>query len=74
MAWAGGGATLIALFSIRAVSGAEFAFASLALLPVIWSAWVTGRAGGWVMALLASATWIAGDLASDREFSNAWVP
>ena len=74
VAWAGGGATLIALFSIRAVSGAEFAFASLALLPVIWSAWVTGRAGGWVMALLASATWIAGDLASDREFSSPSVP
>lgn len=74
VAWAGGGATLIALFLIRAATGAEFAFASLALLPVIWSAWVTGRAGGWVMALLASATWIAGDLASDREFSNAWVP
>ncbi|MBT9598225.1 MAG: GGDEF domain-containing protein [Vitreoscilla sp.] len=74
VAWAGGGATLIALFSIRAVSGAEFAFMSLALLPVIWSAWVTGRAGGRVMALLASATWIAGDLASDREFPSAWVP
>lgn len=74
VAWAGGGATLIALFLIRASSGAEFAFASLALLPVIWSAWVSGRAGGWVMALLATATWIAGDLASDREFSSAWVP
>lgn len=74
LAWAGGGVMLVALFSIRAVSGAEFAFASLALLPVMWSAWVTGRVGGCVMALLASATWIAGDLASDREFPRPWVP
>lgn len=74
LAWASGGVTLMALFSIRAASGAEFAFASLALLPVIWSAWVTGRLGGWVMALLAASTWIAGDLASDREFPSLWVP
>jgi diguanylate cyclase (GGDEF)-like protein len=74
VAWTGGGATLIALFSIRAASGAEFAFASLALLPVILCAWITGRTGGWVMALLASVMWIAGDLASDREFSSTWIP
>ena len=65
---------LIALFLIRVASGAEFAFASLALLPVMWTAWTTGRQAGWLMALLASATWIAGDLASDRAFSKSWVP
>jgi diguanylate cyclase (GGDEF)-like protein len=74
VAWAGGVAALVALFLIRVASGAEFAFASLALLPVMWSAWTTGRKAGWVMALLAAATWVAGDLASDREFSPSWVP
>ena len=72
--WAGAITMLVTLFLIRVASGAEMAFASLALLPVIWSAWTLGRAPGWVIALLAAATWIAGDLASGREFSRSWVP
>lgn len=72
--WFGAIGLLLMLFAVRAGSGAEFAFATLALLPVIWIAWEQGRAAGLMMALLAAASWIAGDIGAEREFPNAWVP
>jgi diguanylate cyclase (GGDEF)-like protein len=59
---------------IRTATGAEFAFASLALLPVMLIAWVAGRNAGVGMALLACAAWVIGDIASAKHAWTSWVP
>lgn len=59
---------------IRTVTGAEFAFASLALLPVMLVAWVAGRNAGLCMALLACAAWVVGDIASGKHLWTSWMP
>ncbi|MBC7469242.1 MAG: GGDEF domain-containing protein [Ramlibacter sp.] len=73
LAWLISVAVVAALGALRAVTGAEFAFASLGLLSVPLMAWVAGRKAGVVNAALASATWIVGDIASGRDLTD-WIP
>lgn len=74
LAWLVAVTAIFSLGTIRAATGAEFAFASLGLLPVLLIAWVTGRTAGFFAAALATATWIAGDIVSERHFSSSWIP
>lgn len=62
------------LGTLRAATDAEFAFATIALLPVLVISWFEGRYLGLLIAFLASAMWATGDLASDRQFGALWVP
>lgn len=81
--WVGWGRWLMSLISlsiiillgiIRVKTDAEFAFASLALLPVIVITWFGGRRYGELFALIATIMWLMSDLTSDKQYSFVWVP
>jgi len=59
---------------LQVATEAEFAFASLELLPVLVIAWVGGKRNGLIVAFLAAATWAVSDIASEREHSAQWIP
>jgi len=65
---------IAALGAIRHATDAEYAFASMALLPVLVLAWMGGRGPGLLLAALSALMWLATDLSSDRSFSASWVP
>ena len=50
-------ALIVALGTLRIATQAKFAFASLMLFPVIVGSWLSGRPGGWLLAVIASALW-----------------
>ncbi len=58
----------------RMATDAKFAIASLAIIPVLAIAWLGGRKNGLLMAFLAAAIWDVGDIASNRQYSAAWIP
>lgn len=66
--------SIIPLSEFRAATDAEFTLSSLALLPVLVIAWLGGNRNGLLMALLAAAVWIVGDIASGRQFNAPWIP
>lgn len=74
LAWVVAVSVILALGAIRVATAAEFAFASLGLLPVLLIAWIAGRASGMVCAGLAATTWLIGDIASERDYSSDWIP
>lgn len=59
---------------IRVKTDAEFAFASLVLLPVIVVAWFGGKRYGVFLAFIASIMWLMSDLTSNQQFSFSWIP
>lgn len=67
-------AVILVLGLIRKATDAEFAFASLALVPVLFTAWISGKWGGLLTAALAAGMWAVGDIASDRQFEALWIP
>ena len=73
-AWSICAAAAFLLGALRTATDAEYAFASLVLLPVLIIAWFGGRRNGLSMAFLAAAMWAAGDLASERQFGAQWIP
>ncbi|MBT9502898.1 MAG: GGDEF domain-containing protein [Burkholderiaceae bacterium] len=73
LAWLVGAGLLALLAALRAATNAEFAFASFALLPVIWVAWAAGRHHGLAIATLAAGTWVAGDIGSDQQQWSSWI-
>ncbi|MDH5264171.1 MAG: GGDEF domain-containing protein [Betaproteobacteria bacterium] len=72
--WSASLGAIILLGAIRSATDAEYAFASLALLPILALAWFLGLVPGLAAAILAATTWIVADFASDRQFSSTWVP
>jgi len=73
-AWAICIGAIFLLGMLRKATEAEFAFASLALLPVLVIAWISGKWSGLFVAFLAAAMWAAGDIASGRQFDVSWIP
>jgi len=59
---------------VHRATDAEFAFASLVLLPVLVIAWISGKWGGLLVSVLAAVTWAVGDIAAERQFTDAWIP
>lgn len=74
LAWSVCIAAILLLGLLQHATEAEFVFASLGLLPVLVIAWISGKLGGVFVALLASATWVVGDIAAERDFSASWIP
>lgn len=63
------------LGALRTATDTDFTFASMAVLPVLVIAWIGGKRDGLVVAFLAAAGWIAGDIiVSERQFSAQWIP
>lgn len=65
-------AALLAM--LRVVTGAEFAFMSAVIFPVIAVAWVGGGRQGVFFATAAALFWVMADLATGRIISETWVP
>ena len=65
---------LLLLYLVRVENEAEFAFASLAILPVIVMAWFSGKRDGIIISFFAAAMWYLGDVFSERQFSRTWIP
>ena len=81
--WSGWRKWLVWLFSVgfivflgvfRAKTGAEFAFASFVLLPVILVSWLGGRVDGLIVSVLGAVMWVLADFASGKSFSESWYP
>ena len=73
-AWLASAIVLALLGVLRAATDAEFAFASLALFPVLAIGWIDGKKGGLLIAVLAAAMWDVGDYVAGRQFSALWIP
>ena len=67
-------ATIIASGLIRHATDAEYAFSALALIPVIFVAWISGRNSGLFLSVLAAITWGIADITSNHAFSAEWIP
>lgn len=66
---------VIALLGIlRSSTEAEYAFASVVIIPVCLVAWTGGFKHGAVVSALAVVMWILADLLSGRQFAEVWVP
>lgn len=65
-------AILVLLGSLRLATEAEYYFASLAVLPVMATAWVYGRRDGLALALLAALMWVIADVGSGA--GSGWLP
>jgi diguanylate cyclase (GGDEF)-like protein len=72
-AWLAAVASLMILGSVRVSARTEFAVTSLAILPVMLLAWVSGRCGGLFAAALATAMWLCADLVSEIGDLDSWV-
>jgi diguanylate cyclase (GGDEF)-like protein len=67
-------ACVILLGVVRKETDAEFAFASMALLPVLAISWAGGMWPGLSMSLLAASMWAISDALSDQHFSSGYIP
>lgn len=65
---------ILLLGIIRVKTDSEYAFASLALLPIILVAWFGGKGYGVFLAFVASIMWLMADLTTNQQFSSLWVP
>jgi diguanylate cyclase (GGDEF)-like protein len=63
-----------ALWIVRVSTGAEYLFASIAILPVIAVSWFAGPLAGYTLSALAAAMWVGADLVSDRISGGSWIP
>ncbi|MFH1155464.1 MAG: diguanylate cyclase [Pseudomonadota bacterium] len=59
---------------IRFLTGPEFAFSLLYLLPIITVTWLAGRNWGVLAALMSTASWLLADLSMVHRFSSYRVP
>ncbi len=66
--------SIFLLGALRTETDAELAFASFALFPVLFIAWVGGKRNGLIMAFLGAAMWAVTDIVSERQFSASWLP
>lgn len=75
--WAGWSICISAIFllgALRIETEAEYAFASLALLPVLVISWMEGKRSGLFVACLAAAVWVVAGIVAERQFSAPWIP
>lgn len=67
-------AVLIAFVGVMdRLTGYELSFAIFYLVPVSVAAWYGSRTGTYGVALLATATWLAVEYATDRPYSHQWI-
>jgi diguanylate cyclase (GGDEF)-like protein len=65
---------ILILGSVRIATDAEYAFATLSLIPVIVLAWADSARAGLAAAVAASVVWAYPEIGAGRHFSAAWVP
>ena len=73
-AWLFAVAVISLLAAIRTSTDAEFAFASIVIVPILLLAWFGGFSHGAVGAVLGASLWVVTDLGAVEQFSSGWVP
>ena len=73
-AWSVCVSAIILLGALRAATDADFAFASLAILPVMVIAWIGGKRSGLFVAFMTAAMYFVADIVLERQFSTQWIP
>lgn len=74
LVWSVAACAIVTLGLLRNATDAEYAFASLALIPILLAAWFCERNSGLLLAVVAAVTWFIADITSERVFSSAWIP
>jgi diguanylate cyclase (GGDEF)-like protein len=74
VAWLIGMVAMLSLVFLRTATDAEFALASMAIIPVVAIAWVGGRRDGYIFSMLVSIMWAGADLIAKLHFSAEWIP
>lgn len=69
-----GVAIIFALGIIRALTQAQFAFASLILLPILMNAWFAGRVAGWFLAVVGALLWGYADHVTTSADETVLIP
>lgn len=59
---------------VRVATEAEFAFASVVILPVFAVSWFVRKKEGVIYSALAAGVWVSADIEAGRQFSAAWIP
>jgi len=59
---------------LRVATDAEFAFASVIILPVVAVAWFINKRQGIIYSFLAAIVWLSADIQTGREFTESWIP
>ena len=59
---------------LRFLTGHEFAFSFLYLMPIVAVTWMTGRQWGMVMSGVSAFSWLVVDLSMVDRFSHAYIP
>lgn len=72
--WVFAGITLTLLGFIRTSIEAEYAFASLAIIPVLLVTWAGGFLQGVIASMLAVEMWLLAGLLPQEELNAAWIP
>jgi diguanylate cyclase (GGDEF)-like protein len=74
VAWIIAIASFVVLGLLRRTTDAEYAFASVAIVPVFLVAWTGGRVQGFVASALAVLMWVCSEVLSEHDFAETWVP
>jgi len=74
VAWVMALVVIASLAFFRIYTYAEYALASLVIIPIFWVSWLCGLRDGLMASLLASVMWIVADSYSGREFEYSWIP
>jgi len=59
---------------IQRLTGPEFAFSFLYLIPIINAAWLAGLRWGILISVVSAFSWLLADLSVINSFSNAYIP
>jgi len=67
-------ALTLLLGGVHVMTDAKFAFASLGVLAVMLVAWIAGGKAGMLVAVVAAAVWIVGDITAGTDGGPGWIP
>lgn len=65
---------LLGIASFRVSTEAEYAVASLAIIPIMTLAWMEGGLVGAFASVLSTLIWLVPDLQAPERFSAPWIP
>ena len=67
-------AMLLVIGLIDYLTGFEMLFSVFYLLGVGLASWYVGKGFGYLMSILSTVVWIAGDIAAGAQYSNSFIP
>jgi diguanylate cyclase (GGDEF)-like protein len=67
-------ASVLLIGWIRLLTGPEFSFSLLYLLPIITVTWLVGKSWGILISILSAFSWLLADLSMIDRFSKSYIP